>query len=114
MLRAWRPHRVYVTHEREQHPDHRAAALLVRRALAGKRSGSIRPVVRFFEVWTPVQRITEVVDISPYIHVKLRAIRAHRTQCRVMRFDEAFLALSRYRGELHSWPGGDYAEVFAG
>ena len=65
-----------------------------------------------FEVWTPMQRMDEVVDISPFIHVKLAAIRAHQSQCEVMRFDEAFLGLGRYRGAMHSWPGGDYAEIF--
>ena len=113
-LREWRPRFLYVTHEHEQHPDHRAAARLVRRAITGGRFRMTPPTVRLFEVWTPLQRIAEVVDISSSIEVKLRAIRAHRTQCRVMRFDEAFLALSRYRGEMHSWPGGEYAEVFAG
>ncbi len=44
--------------------------------------------------------------------IQLAAIRAYRSQCKVMRFDQALLGLNRYRGEMHSWPGGDYAEVF--
>jgi hypothetical protein len=39
-------------------------------------------------------------------------VRAYRSQCAVVGFDAAVQGLNRYRGELHSWPGGDYAEVF--
>jgi LmbE family N-acetylglucosaminyl deacetylase len=60
-----------------------------------------------------MQRIDDIVDISEYMDVKLAAIRAHRSQCNVLRFDEAVRGLNRYRGECHSWPGGDYAEIFA-
>jgi LmbE family N-acetylglucosaminyl deacetylase len=51
--------------------------------------------------------------VSAVIDDKRRAIRAYRSQCAVMRLDDAFVGLARYRGEMHSWPGGAYAEVFA-
>jgi LmbE family N-acetylglucosaminyl deacetylase len=112
-LQEWEPDVVYVTHEEEMHPDHRAAVRLVRRALTGAAAPAVRPTVLMFEVWTPIQWMDQVVDISAHIEIKMAAIRAHRSQCEVMRFDEASLGLSRYRGEMHSWPGGDYAEIFA-
>lgn len=111
-LEKWRPAVVYVPHDREMHPDHRAAVRLVRRALAGLAPAARWPEILMFEVWTPLQRIDNVEDISPYVEVKIQAIRAYRSQCAVMRFDEAALGLNRYRGEMHSWPGGDYAEIF--
>jgi LmbE family N-acetylglucosaminyl deacetylase len=111
-LRQWRPQLIYVPHEREMHPDHRAACRLVRRALRDALPGNHAPTVMEFEVWTPLQRIDHIVDVSRHIKVKMAAIRAYRSQCAVMRFDEALIGLNRYRGEMHSWPGGDYAEVF--
>jgi LmbE family N-acetylglucosaminyl deacetylase len=108
-LRRWRPTRVYVTHAREQHSDHRAAARAVERALSGF---GRPPEVWRYEVWTPITRIDALVDISDHIDVKLAALRAHASQCAVLRFDESALGLARYRGEMHSWPGGPYAEAF--
>jgi LmbE family N-acetylglucosaminyl deacetylase len=113
LLADWQPDMLYVTHEHEMHPDHRAAARLVRRALCEKPPLPARPDVRMYEVWTPLQRMDEIVDISPHVETKLAAVRAHKSQCDVLRFDEAVRGLNRYRGEMHSWPGGDFAEVFA-
>jgi N-acetylglucosamine malate deacetylase 1 len=112
VLAEWKPDFVYVTHDGEMHPDHRAAARIVRNALSGPDAPAVKPAVFLFEVWTPMQRMDEIVDISDYLACKLAAIRAYRSQCEQVRFDEAALGLSRYRGELHSWPGGDYAEIF--
>lgn len=109
MLQTWKPGLVYVPHPSESHPDHRAAARLVQRVLPSLVS---RPDVLLYEVWTPLQQIDRVEDISEQIDVKIAAIRAHRSQCAIMRFDESSLGLARYRGEMHSWPGGPYAEVF--
>jgi N-acetylglucosamine malate deacetylase 1 len=107
----WQPDRIYVPHEQEMHPDHRAAARLVRRSLAGLRQSEL-PVVAMYEVWTPLQEMDEIVDISGYLDEKLAAVHAHKSQCDVLKFDDAIRGLNRYRGEMHSWPGGDYAEIF--
>jgi LmbE family N-acetylglucosaminyl deacetylase len=105
-----RPALVYAPHGGDDHADHRAAARLARQALAAAGVGA---EMRCFEIWSPLVEIAELVDVSEVIEDKLRAIRAYRSQCAVMRFDEAFLGLARYRGEMHSWPGGPYAEAFS-
>ena len=109
-LRSWKPGLVYAPHPREMHPDHRATARLIRRAIQETKSSA---EVRLYEIWTPLQQIDHVQDISGQMEIKRMAIREHRSQCVIMRFDESALALARYRGEMHSWPGGAYAEVFA-
>lgn len=109
-LADFQPDIVFVTHERETHRDHRAAVRLLRVALAG--AAGARPEVLGYEVWTPVQAIGASVDISDLLKEKLRAVKAYRSQCAVVGFVAAVRALNRYRGEMHSWPGGDYAEVF--
>lgn len=111
-IAGWHPAVVYAPHADEAHPDHRATTRLVVDALKGA-AGSPTVEVRMFEVWTPIQRPSEIVDISKYIDTKIEAIRAYRSQCAVMDFDEAARGLARYRGEFHCWPGGDYAEAFA-
>lgn len=108
----WRPSIVYVTHAREQHPDHRAACRIVQQAAAHLPRTLHRPMLLMSEVWTPLQQIDVITDVSPFMNKKLSAVRAYKSQCARMRFDEAVRSLNRYRGEMHSWPGGDYAEVF--
>ncbi len=111
-IELWQPDVLYVPHGEEMHPDHRAAYRLVRRALTGQGAPMKKPAVRMYEVWTPLKAMDIIVDISPNMDKKLAAVRAYKSQCAVVRFDDAVLGLNRYRGELHSWPGGDYAEIF--
>ena len=111
-IKEWQPDIIYVTHDKEDHLEHKAAAGMVKEALRGELSLSIKPIVYMYEVWTPMQTMDHIVDISDFVEIKRKAIQAHKCQCAVMSFDEAILGLNRYRGEMHSWPGGDYAEVF--
>lgn len=99
--------RIYVPHPAEWHPDHQAAAALVKSAIEG-----LTVEVLGFEVWTPLTTIDEKVDITPFVERKRAAIRAHRSQCELLSYDEAALGLARYRGEFHNWPTRGYAEVF--
>jgi len=103
------PGLVYVPHDRDDHPDHKAASRLTRNALQMAESPAVGLQC---EIWTPIDHIDHIVDISPHLDTKLAAIRAYRSQCEVMRLDESFRGLARYRGEMHLWPGGDFAEVF--
>ncbi len=109
-LQNWRPDVVYTSHEGESHPDHRAAPRILRRAVSA--AGIEAPVVCLFEIWTPISRMDHIVDVTPWMRTKLRAVRKYESQCSVLRFDAAVAGLNRYRGEMHCWPEGDYAEVF--
>ena len=112
-LKQFKPDNIYLPHDREMHPDHLAAVHLLRTALPS-RSARVKSITVFmFEVWTPMERMDHIEDISEHIQAKLAAIRAHKSQCAVVDFAEAFRGLARFRGEMHCWPEGEYAEAFA-
>jgi len=113
-IKNFRPKWIYTPHDFEAHSDHKVSARLVSEALEKLNDGIVTPIVWMYEIWTPMQKVEHVVDISHYVDVKRRAIQAHQSQCAVLKYDEAILGLNRYRGEMHSWPGGDYAEIFRG
>ncbi len=110
------PDIVYVPNEKEMHADHRATARLIHRATKIYEGN---PRILMFEVWTLLASFDEIVDITPYLETKIAAIRAYKSQCGVLRFDEACRGLARYRGELFCWPKIErtgtckYAEVFS-
>lgn len=111
-ITVWQPEIVYLPHQHEMHSDHRAAVRLLKRAYRGWPTGPAAKAL-MYEIWTPMRQMDEIVDITPHVEFKRAAIRAHASQCQVMDFEAAALGLNRYRGEMHSWPGGEYAEVFA-
>jgi len=103
-----KPQMIYLPHLGEWHPDHKAALPLVRAALNG--AVIAPPALRAYEIWTPLSEFDHVEDISAVMPLKLKAVRAHRSQCKDLRYDRAVRGLNEYRGAMTT--KFRYAEVF--
>jgi hypothetical protein len=108
VLEREKPEVIYLTQERDFHPDHRASASIVQEAV--RASAITKPALLSYEVLTPLTEYDRAEDISSVIERKLNAVRAHRSQVRQFRYDLALRAMNRYRGVLAGV--GRYAEVF--
>ncbi|RXE57363.1 hypothetical protein ABH15_04560 [Methanoculleus taiwanensis] len=119
IIRSERPEIVYVHHQEDAHPDHRALAAATldacRRASTPyfQEMGSGQHTVteiRLYEVWTPLREYRRAIDVSTVIDRKTEAIRHHRTQLSLIPYDEVARGLARYRSIAVR--GSTYAEVF--
>ncbi|MPN42796.1 hypothetical protein SDC9_190354 [bioreactor metagenome] len=63
-----------------------------------------------YEVWTPIQAVGHVEDISEFMSIKLEALQNHRTQTKYIKYDDAIQGLNRYRGIMSG--KGDFCEYF--
>jgi len=102
-----KPELIYLPHPGEWHPDHQAALPLVQGAL---KAVDLAPTLRTYEVWTPLSEFDHLEDISSVMPFKLKAVRAHRSQCKNLRYDRAVRGLNEYRGAMTT--KYRYAEVF--
>ncbi len=106
-----KPDIVYVTHEVEEHKDHKAAFRLVIDAIKKIPQETLKkPQILSYEVWTPLQKISMVKNISREIELKLQALREHKSQLKSVNYIEAVKGLNRYRGIMKQ--KGAYAECF--
>jgi LmbE family N-acetylglucosaminyl deacetylase len=119
IIRQQRPSIIYFPHSREEHSDHKAAHDIVKEA--ARRAGGPwfaecgaspwRPdALLCYEVWTPIQNVSYIEDISPFMEVKMRALAQHQSQISSLPYEEATRALNRFRGITTG--RGDYCECF--
>lgn len=101
------PELIYLPHANDGHPDHQAALPVLRVALIGT---SIAPVLKTYEVWTPLSEVDHVEDITALMPRKLRALRCHRSQLNDFDYARAVRGLNAFRGALAA--KCRYAEVF--
>lgn len=96
LLQEEKPVLIYLPHPADGHPDHQAAEPLVRKALSPGRGRP--PVLRGYEVWTPLGAFDHVEDITEVMPRKLRALRAHASQLKEFDYERAIRGLNQYRG----------------
>jgi LmbE family N-acetylglucosaminyl deacetylase len=119
LIRNKQPEYIYLPHQQDAHRDHIITHELV--VAAKNRAAEPRlheyggepwqvSLALAYEVWTPLQQFSRVVDITNYIEKKIAALILHRSQLVDIRYDEAVRSLNRYRGIMTG--EGDYCECF--
>jgi len=103
------PEIIYLPHPADWHPDHKVALPILRAAL--RHCGLAAPLLRGYEVWTPLSQHDHVENISSVIKIKLLALRAHQSQSKgKFNYERAVTGLNQFRGALAG--NVAYAEVF--
>lgn len=105
VLKAAAPDLIYLPHEGEWHPDHKASAPILRAAL-----GRTSVPLRGYEIWSPITDYDHCEDISSVMTQKVRAVRCHRSQMKSLPYVRAITGLNQYRGVIAA--KSKFAEVF--
>jgi LmbE family N-acetylglucosaminyl deacetylase/glycosyltransferase involved in cell wall biosynthesis len=93
LIRDFAPELVYAPSPLEFHPDHRAACVLLCDAIS---SCGADFQVAFYEVGQPL-RANLLVDTTPVLDQKERAVKAYRSQLGERPYEDFTMALNRYR-----------------
>jgi len=119
LIRQTKPNIIYFPHVSDAHRDHERTHKILAEAV--RRAGddafqeckgtpwSIGTVL-CYEVWTPLQSVSYVEDITTFIDKKLEALRQHKSQIAIVPYDDSVQGLNRYRGGMTG--KGTYCECF--
>jgi len=119
LLRKAKPSVVYLPAASDAHQDHKATNELVLRAINKARGSwfqeaqgepwSVKTVFGY-EVYPLMQSVSYCEDISPFMELKLKALKEHKSQLESIAYDDVAQSKDRYRGILNL--GAKYAECF--
>ena len=102
-----RPDVIYAPHEGDQHRDHYATCIALRRALAGLK----KPPMAFgYEVWS-ASLAAHVVDISAEYERKMEALKCYRSQLEHTDIERFVTGLNAYRAVFLA-KGARFGEAF--
>jgi N-acetylglucosamine malate deacetylase 1 len=119
LIRKARPDVIYLPHKLDDSKDHKVTYELVTEAI--RRAGgpwfqeckgepwAVKTILGY-EVWTPLQEISYVEDITKFIELKITALEQHKSQTQDIKYDEAVKCLNGYRGVMTG--RGKYCECF--
>lgn len=102
--------KIFVTGIHDGHPDHTAACISLRKALANQ---SVQEVEIYqYEVHSPLQQVSHMLDITNVMEKKMSFIRCHQSQLTGLAYDEMAKSLAKYRA-LQNRMGECYIETYA-
>lgn len=102
--------KIFVTGIHDNHPDHTAAYVSVQQAL--KKQAVTDVEIYLYEVHTPLQEATHILDITEVIQKKLNLIRYHHSQTTSLPYDKMAKSLAEYRA-LQNRAKDSYYEAYA-
>lgn len=116
LFEKYKPNIVYIPHSKDGHKDHQATFVLVTKALKEAIAAMVIEknscLVLCYEVWTPLQEISQKNDITSSIDLKLKALSEHVSQTEVINYVEGIKGLNNYRGIMVAPNHYGYAECF--
>jgi N-acetylglucosamine malate deacetylase 1 len=119
LIRKEKPEIVYIPHKDDAHKDHMKTFEIVAESI-NRASGPwfqecdgdpwVTKSVLCYEVWTPLQEVSYVEDITDFIDQKVDALEKHASQLQDIAYGDAVKGLNRYRGIMTK--KGKYCECF--
>lgn len=100
---------IFIPNIIDQHPDHKAVSLLLKRFLDN--GAKVKPDLQicFYEVWSTLGFVNTFVDISDVIESKKAMINCYKSQISQKNYEYYALGLNQYRGMLKD---KKYVEAF--
>lgn len=100
---------IFVPNIIDQHPDHKAVSLLLKRFLeeGGKVKNDLQ--ICFYEVWSTLGLVNAYVDISGVVDLKKAMINCYKSQTAQKDYEYHAIGLNQYRGMLKD---KKYVEAF--
>lgn len=100
---------IFVPNIIDQHPDHKAVSLLLKRLLESGVNVKSDLKICFYEVWSTLGLVNAFVDISDVIEKKKAMINCYKSQTAQKDYEYHALGLNQYRGMLKD---KKYVEAF--
>lgn len=100
---------IFIPNIIDQHPDHKAAGLLLKKLIEEKNNIKKDLQICFYEVWSTLGLANAFIDISDTIEKKKNMINCYQSQTAQKNYEYHALGLNQYRGMLKD---KKYVEAF--
>lgn len=101
---------IFLPHPKDNHDEHRYITNDLFKKILKKVGYKRTCEIVFYEVWTPIQKVSHYVDITDVSQQKFKTIELYASQNKYVNYPDRIEGLNKYRGMLAGNVG--YAEAF--